>query len=106
MKLYLILGCWGRKENDFISCSSVLNKILDLTAQTETNRKIIDFLDNNYRLCDKPLYSNIHTALFSIQNEFSQLNNPIFDKSKFYKIEEFIQLHKKCGLYLRFSLEG
>lgn len=105
MRLFLILGCWGREEDGFKSCSGVSNKILELTAQSERNRAIIDFLDDNYRLIDKPLYSNIHTALFGIQDKFSQTGRPVFDKTYFHKLEAFCQMHKKCGLYLRFLLE-
>lgn len=105
MKLYLILGCWGRDEEGFKSCSSIQNKILELTNQTERNREIIDFLDDNYKLIDKPLYSNVHTVLFSVQDTFSHKGKPVFDKVLFHKIEDFCQTHRKCGLFLRLSLE-
>ena len=105
MRLFLILGCWGRKEEDFMSCSGISNKILELTKQNERNRAIIDFLDENYRLFDKPLYNNVHTALFGIQDKFSLTGNSVFSKVEFHRIETFCQMHVKCGLYLKLGLE-
>ena len=105
MRLFLILGCWGREEDGFISCSGISNKILELTQQTERNRMIIDFLDDTYRLFDKPLYSNVHTALFGIQDKFSSTGFPVFSKVEFHRIEAFCQMHAKCGLYLKLGLE-
>lgn len=105
MKLFLVLGCWGKEEDDFIMCPSVSNKILDLSKSSERNREIIEFLDGTYRLCDKPLYNNVHTALFGVQDKFSNVGKPVFTKIQFYRLENFCQLHAKCGLYLRLELE-
>lgn len=105
MKLYLLLGCWGREEENFISCSGISNKILDLTKQSKRNLSIIDYLDSIYKLLDKPLYTNVHTAIFNIQDKFSVKGSPVFGKMEFHRIEGFCQMHNKCGLYLRLKLE-
>lgn len=105
MKLHLVLGCWGREEENFVSCSGISNKILDLTKHSDRNLRIIDYLDNIYKLLDKPLYVNVHTALFNIQDKFSIKGSQVFSTSEFHRIECFCQMHIKCGLYLRLKLE-
>ena len=101
MKMELILGCWGRENNNFSFCSSTSNVILDLTKNTERNRNIAEFLDKMYGLFDKPLYTNIHTAVWNIQDKFSFKSNVVFPEVFFKQIEEFCVVHKRCGLYLK-----
>jgi hypothetical protein len=105
MLLKLILGCWGRENIGLIMCPSVENQILDLTKKTEQNILISDYLDNVYHLFDKPLKSNVHTAIYNIQQKFSTLSNDVFQKKYFLYLEEFCYVHTKCGLYLKLKLE-
>lgn len=104
MEVKLILGCWGREENEFCSCNGVKNEIMDLTTPTQRNINIANHLDDVFKLFDKPLYNNVHTAIFNIQNNFSELNNPVFNDKFFRRIEEFCIMHVKCGIYLKLEL--
>lgn len=105
MKITLILGCWGRNEDGFITCNAVSNKILDLTKETPRNADISNYLDSHLKLFDKPLYSNVHTAIWNIQEKFSLLEKPVFNEKLFRKMEEFCIVHAKCGVFLRLELE-
>ena len=105
MKIILVIGCWGREKHNFVSCPGVKNEILDLTKNTDRNIKIKDYLDSNFKLFDRPLYSNIHTAIWNVQEKFGEIGNPVIDKEKFKYIEEFCIDHRKCGLYLRLELK-
>lgn len=93
---FLKLGCWGYEKEGLILCHGVENDILDLTKNTEKNLEITKLLNDNYQLVRKPLLSNVHTALFKIQDRYDA-----FDKKYFRSIEELCILHKKCGLYLK-----
>lgn len=104
MKLTLLLGCWGRTEERFCSCKGIENEILDLSRPLEVNLQICDYLDT-FKMFDKPLYTNIHTIIFNIQNNFSDVNKAIFKENVYKQIEEFCINHKKCGLYLRLELK-
>ena len=106
MKIILLLGCWGRTENGFTICKGISNKILDITKKEKTNIEIADFLDSSYHLFDRPLYNNVHTALFKIQENFSTKIRPLFDKKLYQLMEEFCIAHRKCGLYLRLDMEN
>lgn len=105
MRVELILGCWGREQDNFNCCSGTTNVILDITKNTERNVLIAEFLDKVYGLFDKPLYLNVHTALWSLQDKFSDVSNPVFSKKFFKQIEEFCVAHKKCGVYLRLNIK-
>lgn len=104
MKIILVLGCWGREKYNFVSCPGVKNDILDLTKNTNRNIKVKDYLDTNFKLFDRPLYNNIHTAVYNIQDKFSEVCNPLINNDKFKYIEEFCIDHRKCGLFLRLEL--
>ena len=52
-------------------CLGCENEILDLSNNTERNIAIADYLDSNYGLFDRPLYNNVHTAVFNIQEKGS-----------------------------------
>lgn len=104
MRVVLVFGCHGRKHGNFQVCGGVENEILDLSTDTDINRKIAEFLDSVYHLFDRPLYSNVHTALFKIQNNFSETSQSIFTEERFRQMEEFCTIHAKCGLFLRLRL--
>ena len=105
MKVNLILGCWGRNNEGFSICNGVINSILDITLNSERNVAISEYLDSNYHLFDRPLYNNIHSAIFNIQDKFSIKTKPVFSNTVFKWMEEFCLMHSKCGLYLRLNLE-
>jgi len=105
MKLHLVLGCWGREHEGFTVCHGAQNKVLDLTAQTERNTAIADHLDSHCYLYDRPLYRNVHTALYTLQGKFSENGKPIFNKTLFKLIEHFCLMHAKCGTFLRLEMK-
>jgi hypothetical protein len=105
MKIFLSLGCWGREKYEFVSCPGVTNRILDITRSSECNTKIADYLDSHFRLFDRPLYNNVHTVVWNIQDKFSEKGKPVFQENKFRYIEEFCIDHSKCGIFLRLELE-
>jgi len=105
MRVALVLGCWGRSHDGFRMCGGVSNEILDLTAPSERNQAMSDFLDSRYALFDRPLYTNVHTALFSLKNEFEGVGAPVFAKGVFELAEQFCVAHARCGLFLRLEMK-
>jgi len=104
MKIILVLGCWGREYHGFKLCNSVKNDILDMTKSSERNQKISEYLDSNFKIFDKPLYNNVHTAVWNIQDKFSVKGDLVFQDIVFRSMEEFCILHSKCGIFLRLEL--
>lgn len=105
MKLYLVLGCWGRDHDGFAMCHGAQNRILDLTADTERNTAIKNHLDSHCHLYDRPLYKNVHTALYTLQGQFGERGRPVFSDGLFKMIEGFCLMHVKCGTFMRLEME-
>jgi len=105
MRVFLVLGCWGREYGGFKICSGVTNKILDITKDSELNVAIAQYLDSHFHMFDRPLYNNVHTAIWNIQDKFSTKGKPVFQDVVFRSMEEFCVAHSKCGLFLRLELE-
>jgi len=99
------MGCWGLRTSGVTLCSSCENEILDLSADTERNIAIAEYLDSHYGLFDRPLYNNVHTAVFNIQEKFSKKGSPVFTKDTFAALERFCVMHVRCGLFLRLRIK-
>ncbi len=105
MNVFLTLGCWGREVEGFKLCQGVQNNILDLTKKSEKNIEIVKHLDSIYGILKKPIYNNVHTAIYSIQNKFNMKGDILFSEKKLKTIETFCTMHAKCGLYLRLIIK-
>jgi len=105
MKVCLVLGCWGRERNGIVICSGIENEILDVTVRSGRNLAIVDHLDKQYGMLDRPLYENVHTAIFGVKNKFDEVGKPVFSDAVFQAIEDFCVIHRKCGVYLRLDLK-
>lgn len=112
-QLYLVLGCFGRKETfrdsseiiDFVSCASCENRILTLsTAKVNNYNAIMDYFDS-CRLFDKPIfeYSAINHFIRNVRDKFDQIvtDKPIWSESQYNLYQKFIVEHRLCGLYIK-----
>lgn len=66
---------------------------------------VADHLDSVYHLFDRPLYSNVHTALYSLQERLARDGRTVFPGEQYRRLETFCVMHAKCGLFLRLRLE-
>lgn len=106
-KLYLILGCFGRIDDNFISCSSCENVILHIHPGLDNYDDIMDYLDV-CRLFDKPAFdfNTIRHVLQNLQGRFDQvsLGRKLWSEKQVELYQRFIIEHKSCGLYLKLQL--
>ena len=105
-KAYLLLGCQGRKEHNFLCCSGIENVILTITE----NHESLDWLANYlkaFSIYDRPVkdYNAIRRMLFTIKDKYTYRHKPIWDDNYFKLLEEFTINHKNCGLYVRFVID-
>lgn len=103
-KIFLVLGCNGRVDGEFVSCSSTENVILELSPALEHIQEIISYL-KALRLFETKMkdYNAIRRVLFNIKDKYYQGYKPIWDDSYFKLIEKFTINHKECGLILFIS---
>jgi len=103
--LYLVMGCWGRQDDGFISCPSVENRILHIHSGLENYDAIMDYLDS-VRLFDRPLYDNnaIRHLIYNMQDKYLEQLRPIWNPKRYDLLEKFIVSHKSCGVYVKLCL--
>lgn len=103
LSAYLVLGCNGCQQNDFILCNSIKNIILDIeTIDDDKYNKIIFFLENACGLFDYKItdHNKVTNSLALMHKTFE-----IFEEDILIKIQKFMKLHKECGLYLYLILK-
>lgn len=106
-ELYLVLGCFGRADNGFVSCSSCENRILFINPRIENYQGIMDFLDTR-QLFDKPSFdfNAIRNILQNMQGQFDQVSSgrTLWSEPQIQLFQKFLLEHKQCGLYLKLQL--
>ncbi len=104
-ELYLVLGCYGRTQDRFVSCSAAENRILRLGEDLYQYQDLCAFLEG-LRLYDRPLldFNGVRNALFRIQDTFDQGPRRLWDEPKFHLLERFTLTHKPCGIYLKLQV--
>lgn len=99
---YLVLGCFGRTESEFVLCSSVENKILKLDDTLFNFHDIAGYLDK-LNLFEKILLdqNSIRHLIYNLQDRFDQKTKRLWSDHKYNLIERFMQTHKPCGFYAK-----
>ena len=72
--IFLVLGCFGRRDNKFVSCAGVENRILKVTTALEHYNEAMDYFDS-CRLFDRPMFEMqaIRHFIFNMQDRFDQI---------------------------------
>lgn len=99
---YLVLGCFGRSEDGFISCPSVENRILKIDESLNNSDKIMDYFES-LKLFDRPLLdlNSIRHLVYNLQDRYDQVIRKLWTEHKYHLIEKFVHEHKQCGLYAK-----
>jgi hypothetical protein len=104
--LYVLLGCFGRRDEDFISCAGIENRILKVDPSLGENLdKAIEYFEG-CRLFDKPLFdlNGVRNFIFFMQNNFHKGPMPLWRENKFILFQKFILDHRFCGVYIKLIL--
>ena len=104
MDAVILLGCNGHiGEDRFIYCNSVVNPIVDLSEVHYTIKpKLESFLDDACGLFDAACYD--YNKSINIVN-FLYRQFSIIDEDMLHKIQAFLKMHKKCGVYIMIMLK-
>ncbi len=103
-KLYIIMGCFGRRDDDFISCAGVENPILEVESNLYQYEEMMAYLDL-CRLFDKPMfdYNSLRHFIFNLREKFDQPMKRLWSEKKFELYQKFIIDHRHCGLYIKLA---
>ena len=97
----LMLGCFGRTDDGFISCPAAENCILTVTQSQSNYSELMDFFDS-FKLFDRRIldYNAVRHMLFNIRERFDQLTSRIWSEKEFLLYQKFTIAHRDCGIYL------
>lgn len=103
--LYIVLGCFGRTDDGFVSCTGISNVILHLTTENLNYSEIMNYLDN-MQLFDKIMldYNAIRHFIFNMQNKFELPTQKLWSEKMFLLYQKFVIDHKNCGLFVDLKL--
>jgi hypothetical protein len=104
-ELYVILGCFGRRDEDFISCSGLENRILKVDITLEGYNKLMDYFEG-CRLFDRPMFdiNAVRNFIFYIQRNYYKGIRPIWSEKQFNLYQKFVIDHRICGNYIKLAL--
>jgi hypothetical protein len=103
--LYLVMGCFGRCDDSFISCRGVENRILKIDESLVYYDDIMVYFES-IRLFDRPLFDQnaIRHFIFNMQERYDQKIKRLWVEKQFHLFEKFIIAHKSCGVYIKLIL--
>ena len=103
----VVLGCFGLRDGEFISCPSVENKILEINECLNDYDGVTEYWDN-CRLFDRALFdiNAIRHFIFNVRDRFQQPTRRLWSEKQFRLFEKFIINHRLCGLYLKLTLSN
>jgi len=104
MDAYILLGCNGLADTKgFVYCNTMVNPIVDLSeVPLDSREKLEHFLDNACGLFDAACYD--YNKCINIVN-FLYRQFSIIDEGMLHRIQAFLKMHRKCGLYIMLMLK-
>jgi len=104
-ELNIILGCFGRTDDGFISCAGCENIILKLESSHYCYAEIMDYLDS-LQLFDRALLNNnaIRHLIFNMQDRFASVSSKLWSEKMFLLYQKFTIDHRDCGLFVKLQL--
>lgn len=106
IKIHIIMGCYGFKDDDFVCCPGIENIIFSFDKSAYSYKEIMNYLDN-CKMFDKPLYdyNAIRNFLTRFKQKFENPLSPIWVERKYNIYQKFAIDHKNCGLFLKLTTE-
>jgi hypothetical protein len=103
--LYIILGCFGLRQDDFVSCAGIENRILRIQENLVGYAEMMNYLDQ-CRLFDKPTfeYNSVRHFIFNMQDRFDQNFKRLWPEKRFELLQKFTIDHRHCGIYIKLVL--
>lgn len=105
--LYLVLGCFGRCDDGFISCKGIENKILKISQDLEGYENMMDYF-SSCRLFDRPTFelNAVRHLIFNLQDKYDQKLTRLWPEKNFNLYQKFIIDHRPCGVFAKLILES
>lgn len=101
----LVLGCFGRTDEDFISCKGIQNTILLIKPNDIFYNDMMEFFDN-LKLFDRTIFdlNSSRHIIFNLKDRFEMPHKPLWHDKMFNLYQKFILEHKNCGIFIKLEL--
>ena len=102
---YVVLGCFGLRIDDFVSCAGIENTILKVNNSLYNYKEMIEYFDC-CRLFDRPMFdlNAIRHFIFNMNDRYDQVTKPLWTAKKFELYQKFVIDHRHCGLFVKLEL--
>lgn len=103
--LAIVLGCFGFKVDNFISCVGTENNILKVNTSLTDYNGMMDYFDQCC-LFDRPMFdiNAIRHFVHNMQDRYDQVIKTLWSTKEFELYQKFIIDHKRCGLFIKLRL--
>ena len=104
-ELYIVLGCFGRTDDGFVSCSGIENIILTLCPSNSNYDEIMNYLDS-LQLFDRQLmsYNAVRHFIHNMQDKFDLPTKRLWSEKMFLLYQKFVVDNKDCGVYVKLKI--
>ena len=106
-KINIVLGCFGRSDDNFVSCTGIENIILVLSPNEPNYKEIMDYLDN-LQLFDKMImnYNGIRHFLHNMQERYDLPTKKLWSEKMFLLYQKFVIDNRDCGVYVKLEISN
>jgi len=104
-ELHVVLGCFGRTDDGFVSCSGIENIILKIRPSDPNYEEIMDYLDK-MQLFDRQVmnYNAARHFIHNMQDKFDLPTKRLWSEKMFMLYQKFVIDHKDCGVFVKLQL--
>ncbi len=104
-ELHVVLGCFGRTDDGFVSCSGIDNIILKIKPSDPNYEEIMDYLDK-MQLFDRQVmnYNAARHFIHNMQDKFDLPTKRLWSEKMFMLYQKFVIDHKDCGVFVKLQL--
>ncbi len=101
-ELDIVLGCFGRTDDGFTSCSGIENIILHIDPSDYHYDDMMDYLDS-LQLFDKMImnYNATRHFIHNMQEKFDMPTQRLWSEKLFKLCQKFVIDHKDCGVFVK-----
>lgn len=103
-KLYVTLGCFGRIDDGFVSCSACKSRILLVHQNLYSYNELMDYFDT-CNLFDRPLFNfnTVKSFINNMQHKFykTSIGQSLWLEKEMQLFGKFIVMHRDCGLFIK-----
>lgn len=104
-ELHIVLGCFGRCDDGFVSCPGIENVILKIDPSMSNYKEMMDYFDG-LQLFDRQImdYNAVRHFINNMQKRFDLPMKKLWSEKMYLLYQKFVISNKDCGVYIALKL--